>query len=392
MKAAVVEAKGKIGVQDIPKPELKPNEVLVKVKVSGVCGSDIPRVLEGTSHYFPNVLGHEFSGEVVALGSAVGGDSTDAKAAGSVPAGLRNASLSSRLATGASLAVGDRVSVAPLKPCHACTLCKEGNYALCGNYSFIGSREYGGWAEYVKTPIENIIALGDTDYLAGAFVEPVSVALHGIYAMGIQPTDSVAIIGVGTIGLLTFQAVRAMGVTNITVFDVNPESLAKAKTLGATRAVISTDSEAVQTAIAESAIAQVGGAADQGSAVGKKTSGFDHVLETAGAPAAEKMALAIAGNKGSIMFIGTPKIPLTLNPKEFEHINRKELTLRGSWMSYSAPFPGKEWTQAVELLQNGDIQVEPLIDRTIGVEKIAEAFADIDAGKVSGKVLIQFDA
>ncbi len=335
MKAALLQAKGDIVIGDIPAPEITAREVLVKVRASGVCGSDIPRVLEGTSHYFPNVLGHEFSGEVVALGAEVSG-----------------------------LQLGDKVSVAPLKPCHTCDLCKEGNYALCGNYSFIGSREFGGWAEYVKAPVENIVPLGSTDYVAGAFVEPVSVALHGLYGMDIQPTDSVAIIGVGTIGLLTFQAVRAMGVEDITLFDVNRESLKKAETLGAKKTMLSTEAQGV--------------------------GGFDHVLETAGATAAEKMALAIAGNKGSIMFIGTPKTPLTLEPKEFEQINRKELTLRGSWMSYSSPFPGKEWTQAVELLESGAIQVEPLIDRIISIEELPKAFEAIDKGEVSGKVLMTF--
>ncbi len=335
MKAALLQAKGEISIGDIPKPEITEREVLVKVRASGVCGSDIPRVLEGTSHYFPNVLGHEFSGEIVDLGKEVSG-----------------------------LHVGDKVSVAPLKPCHTCDLCKEGNHALCGNYSFIGSREFGGWAEYVKAPVENIVPLGTTDYIAGAFVEPVSVALHGLYAMDIKLTDSVAIIGVGTIGLLTFQAVRAMGVEDITLFDVNPESLKKAESLGAKKTMLSTEAQGV--------------------------GGFNHVLETAGAPAAEKMALSIAGNKGSIMFIGTPKIPLTLEPKEFEQINRKELTLRGSWMSYSSPFPGKEWTQAVELLESGAIQVEPLIDRVISIDEIPAAFEAIDRGEVSGKVLMTF--
>lgn len=117
--------------------------------------------------------------------------------------------------------------------------------------------------------------------------------------------------------------------------------------------------------------------------------GFEMVVESAGVEFTEKLSLELAGNKGHVMFIGTPAKPITLAPNEFEHINRKELTVRGSWMSYSPPFPGKEWELAGYYLQQGLLRVDELIDRIIPLSVINEAFIDLAVpGKVNGKILL----
>jgi len=112
MKAAVLMGDRDIRYQDFPTPETMPDTVKVKVRASGICGSDVPRVLHKGAHFYPVVLGHEFAGDVVEIGGGVCG-----------------------------FAVGDRVSAAPLKPCMACADCLRGDYAQCKDYSFIGSRE-----------------------------------------------------------------------------------------------------------------------------------------------------------------------------------------------------------------------------------------------------------
>ncbi|GMQ57604.1 galactitol-1-phosphate 5-dehydrogenase [Vallitalea sediminicola] len=344
MKAAVLYAQKKIRVENIEKPAIEANEVLIKVKASGICGSDIPRVLGKASHYYPNVLGHEFSGEVVEIGSEV-----------------------------KNIHIGDKVSVAPLKPCHSCEDCLSGNHALCKNYSFIGSREYGAWAEYVKAPEVNIVKLPDeVSYVQGAFLEPITVALHGLLVMDFKPMTSVAITGMGTIGLLTLQCAKIMGAKDITVFDIDDERLKIAGDLGADN-VINTMTDDINEKIKEIT----------------KGKGFEMVLETAGVPFTELLCLEIAGNKGSVMYIGTPHTEFTIQPKQFECMNRKELKVKGSWMSYSAPFPGKEWTLGANYLGTGQIKVEKLIDRIIEIEDIKYAFEDIEAKKVSGKVIMQ---
>ena len=123
MKAGVVHAKNDIRYEEIEKPQPKKGQVLIKVKYTGICGSDVPRVNGDACHFFPNVLGHEFSGTIEEVGEGV-----------------------------TILKKGDRVAGVPLVPCMECEDCQKGNYSLCKHYSFIGSREFGSFAEYVTVP------------------------------------------------------------------------------------------------------------------------------------------------------------------------------------------------------------------------------------------------
>lgn len=344
MKAAVLYGQKDLRIASIEQPKINEGEVLIKVKATGICGSDIPRVLGTASHYFPNVFGHEFSGIVEAVGKNV-----------------------------THVSIGDKVSVAPLKPCHTCDDCLSGNHALCKHYSFIGSREYGAWAEYVKAPEMNVVKLPDqVSFTEGAFLEPITVALHGLLLMDFKPMSTVAITGMGTIGLLTLQCAKIMGAKEITVFDVDDARLAAAKELGADN-TINTLTEDVAAKVKEYS----------------KGKGFEMVLETAGVPVTEMLCLEIAANKGSVMFIGTPHEAFTIQPKQFEYINRKELLVRGSWMSYSAPFPGKEWSLGAHYLGTGQIKTEKLVGRAIPLDDIWLAFQDIEARKISGKVIME---
>jgi L-iditol 2-dehydrogenase len=344
MKAAVLYAQKDLRIEEIDQPVINDDEVLIRVKATGVCGSDIPRVLGTASHFFPNVFGHEFSGIVEAIGKHV-----------------------------TKVSMGDKVSVAPLKPCHVCEDCLSGNHALCKNYSFIGSREYGAWAEYVKAPQMNVVKLPETvNFIQGAFIEPITVALHGLYLMDFKPLSTVAITGMGTIGLLTLQCAKIMGAKEITVFDIDDQRLEVAKKLGATH-TINTRSDDFMEQIKDITSGK----------------GFEMVIETAGVPQTELMCLDIAGNKGSVMFIGTPHKAFTIEPKQFENMNRKELKVRGSWMSYSAPYPGKEWLMAAHYLGTGQIVVEDLIDRVINLESMASAFLAIENNEVSGKIIVE---
>lgn len=123
MKAGVVHAKNDIRFEEIETPRPGKGQVKIKVKYTGICGSDVPRVNGDACHFFPNVLGHEFSGTVVEVGEGV-----------------------------AALKEGDRVAGVPLVPCMKCPDCQRGDYSLCKNYSFIGSREYGSQEQFVREP------------------------------------------------------------------------------------------------------------------------------------------------------------------------------------------------------------------------------------------------
>jgi len=341
MIAAVLHATKDLRVEEIERPVITASEVLINVKVSGVCGSDIPRVLGDASRTYPNVFGHEFSGIVAETGKDV-----------------------------SHVTVGDKVSVAPLKPCHTCEHCLKGNHALCKNYSFIGSREYGAWAEYMKAPGINVVKLPDEiGFTEGAFLEPLTVALHGLFLADIKPMKTVAITGMGTIGLLTLQSALLMGAKEVTVFDIDDSKLELAKKYGAAHTVNTmTD--------------------DVSNKVNPK--GYDYVIETAGVPVTTLLCLELAANNGTVLYIGTPHKSFEIEPAVFENINRKELTVTGSWMSYSAPFPGREWTLGAHYLSNGSIKVKELIDRKVAIDALPKAFDDLDNGKVNGKILIQF--
>lgn len=225
----------------------------------------------------------------------------------------------------------------------------------------------------MKAPAVNVVKMPDNvGFVEGAFIEPITVALHGLYLMDFKPMTTVAITGMGTIGLLTLQCAKIMGAREITVFDIDDSRLETAKKLGATH-TINTMTDDVAERVKEIS----------------KGKGFEMVIETAGVPVTEMLCLEIAGNKGAVMFIGTPHVPFTIEPKQFEYINRKELMVRGSWMSYSAPYPGKEWTMAAHYLGTGEIKVNELIDRTISVEEMWGAFLAIEAREVAGKVIVE---
>jgi len=345
LKAAVLHGQRDIRYEDIETPRIGEDEVLVKVKVTGICGSDIPRVLGTAAHYYPIVLGHEFSGEVVEVGPAV-----------------------------TTVRVGDRIAGAPLLPCHECIDCKRGNYSQCHNYSFIGSRAPGSFAEYVKIPARNAVKLSDNiSYEQGALFEPTTVALHGLAVMEFRGGFDVGIIGAGTIGLLTLQCARILGAKRIFVFDINEERLKIAKEYSADFC-LNTNDENFRQFVTDATNGR----------------GLPMVIEAAGVEFTEKLSLELAANKGSVMFIGTPSTSITLAPREFEYINRKELTVRGSWMSYSAPFPGMEWELAAHYFEKGLIRIDRLIDRVIPLSEIAEAFESLSVpGQVTGKILLK---
>lgn len=345
MKAGVVHAKNDIRYEEIEKPVVSPGKALIKVKYTGICGSDIPRVNGDACHYFPNVLGHEFSGTVEEVGEGV-----------------------------TSLKPGDRVAGVPLVPCMRCEDCQKGNYSLCRHYSFIGSREFGSFAEYVAVPEKNAVKFdNEVSFEKGAFFEPATVALHGLRRVEYRGGKSVAILGGGTIGMMTMQWAKIFGAQKVAVFDILDERLELAKRLGADYGINS-------------------GKEDFMDKVNEITDGrgFDYVYETAGNTITMKLAFKLAANKAQVCFIGTPVKELSFSVEEWENMNRKEFMLTGSWMSYSAPFPGDEWALTAHYFKTGELKFDDsFIYKTIPLSKIDEAFEMFKTpGAVKGKILI----
>lgn len=344
MKAAVLRSENDIVYKDIQRPEIGDDEVLVNVKATGICGSDIPRVLGKAAHYYPIVLGHEFAGVVAEVGKNV-----------------------------ENVGIGIRVTCAPLVPCHRCAECQMGHFSQCSHYKFIGSSLFGSWAEYVRVPAINIVRLPDeVSFEEGAFFEPSTVVLHGIFNADFRAGYSAAVLGCGTIGQLAVQWLRIMGASRIYAFDIDGEKLELAKELGAD-ACFNTSVESFEEELKD--IVEDGG--------------VDYVFETAGVPFTQRLSLSVAAKRGTVCFIGTPAKDLTLQPHLFEMILRKELTLKGSWMSYSAPFPGREWWLTAEAFKKKILKAEPMIFKKFPLRDVNKAF-DLfrNRSPVKGKIML----
>jgi L-iditol 2-dehydrogenase len=345
MKAAVVCANEDVKYMDYEEPQVGPGLVKIKVKASGICGSDIPRVLHNGVHFYPIVLGHEFSGDVVEIGEGV-----------------------------TTIKTGDRVSGAPLIPCMKCDDCQNGNFSLCRHYSFIGSRQQGSNAEYIVIPEQNAVSFDKSiSYEQGAMFEPSTVALHGLFQNDYKGGEYTAVLGGGTIGMFTMQWSKIFGAKKVVVFDISEERLALAKRLGADE-VINTSLEGYK----EKAMELTEG------------KGFAFVFETAGQIPTMHMAFELASNKASVCFIGTPHVDLSFTPAMWENMNRKEFKLTGSWMSYSSPFPGKEWKLTAHYFATGQLKFDPgFIFKKMPMSEAQEAFLMFKTpGLVKGKVLL----
>lgn len=331
MNAVAVTGVRELTALEMEVPAPGPGGALIKVAYCGICGSDVPRYFDGGVHRFPQVLGHEFSGVVTAVGDNV-----------------------------TNTRVGERVAVAPLVPCHECDQCRAGRPSLCPRYSFVGSRQQGAMADYVCVPAENVVPVGDLPLKVAALVEPLTVALHAVERIELSAGDDAAVLGCGVIGLMTVISLRAKGARNITAVDINPWVLEMATRFGATHVVNSSITDPHQH-FAKIGAPQV-------------------TIEAAGSVPTRVQALEVTAKNGSIVFAGTPTKELTLGVKTFEHILRKELHIRGSWMSYSAPFPGDEWSKAVELLQNASEDPAQIITHEYGLDQVADGLEAMRSG------------
>ena len=348
MKAAVLHGNEDIRYEEYPTPEVKPGTVKVRVKAAGICGSDIPRVLNNGAHYYPIVLGHEFSGIVEEIGEGV-----------------------------TKVKVGDTVSGAPLLPCMKCGDCQRGNYSLCKHYGFIGSHDQGSFAEYVVMPEANAIPYDSSiPFEVAAMFEPATVSLHGMYCNDYAGGGDVAIIGGGTIGLFAAQWAHIFGAKRVVVFDLVQERLDLALRLGADEVVNTGDPDFMA-----KAKALTGG------------KGYDYVFETAGNPITIQMGFELAANKAHYCCIGTPHKDMTFTPKMWEYMNRKEFKLTGSWMSYSAPFPGKEWELVAHYFATGQLKFDDeLIFQRYPLDEADKAIALYkNPAQVKGKVMLLID-
>lgn len=347
MKANVLHGVGDLRYEDVPMPELKPGQVLVKVRAVGICGSDIPRIFVNGTYHFPTIPGHEFAGEVV--------DAYDES----------NKHL-----------IGTRAAVFPLIPCFQCNSCREGKYEMCRNYNYLGSRCDGAFAEYVAAPVWNLAPIPDeVPFECAAMCEPISVALHAVRQTDLQLGDKVVIYGPGTIGILIAQWCRAWGATKVMLVGNSVSNFDTAKKLGFDLIYNSDEGDPV-----EWVMSQTGGM------------GADVAIEAVGFASTFCSCLLSARPGGTVLAVGNPHGDYLLPQDTYWQILRKQLTIHGTWNSGFNSSDKNDWLTAIAAMAAGQIDAGALITHRFGLAELDKGLELMrDNKEPFNKVMIKMD-
>lgn len=331
MKAWVLHELGNISCENVNVPEITENEVLVKVKAAGVCGSDIPRIYTSGTYSYPLIPGHEFSGQVVKIG-----DSADNKW------------------------LNKRVGVFPLIPCKECIPCQNKQYEMCRNYSYLGSRRDGGFAEYVAVPQENLVELPDNvTYEQAAMLEPLAVAVHSIRRVQVKEDDSVVVCGMGTIGLFVVMFLLEQGVKNL--FVIGNKDFQKRKIL---------ELGVKEENYCDSKIQDVNAWLKTKSA----NYGFDVFFECVGKNETIKLAVDNAAPAGKVMLVGNPYGDITLDKSVYWKILRHQLIVTGTWNSSFTNNENDDWRYVINKLNERKIMPEKMITHKFSLDEIEKGY------------------
>jgi len=330
MRAVIIDAPGIIRVDNVPDPTPRPDEVLVRVGACGICGTDL-HIIDGDSPLarYPIIPGHEFAGEVVALGSDV-----------AQRYGKEN------------ITVGSRIAVEPNLYCGHCDSCRTGHENLCLNYAALGVTTNGAVAQYVTVPVAKAYALPDNmSFREGALIEPVSCAVHGMHILNPRSGDTFLIVGAGTMGVLLLQLAVRGGASRVAMVDINAQRLALAEQLGPTRTY-----------------------SDIKQALKDEPLGFNCVIDATGvAPVIENAFMAVKrGGKLLIFGVASNEARISLSPFR---IYNDEITIIGS-MAVLFSFQA-----ALDLISSGVINTEAMLTKALPLQDFLEALDMVRYGK-----------
>lgn len=321
MKALVMHEYKHLTYQDVPTPAPKAGEVLIRVQACSVCGSDV-HGFDGSSgrRRPPVIMGHEASGIIEALGEGV----TDYK-------------------------VGDRVTFDSTIYCGKCDMCKAGKVNLCNSRMVLGVScdEYnrdGCFAEYVVVPDYILYRMPDNvTFTQAAMIEPLSVAYHAATRTPIGENDSVLVVGIGTIGLLTMQVVRSFGAKQIIAVDIDDSRLELARKNGATHTVNSTDPDALQKILALTEDGQ----------------GVDVAMDATGIEVTANMCIKSVHLDGKVVLIGNLAQNMNF---PLQYVVTRQISLFGSCASAG------EYPQCLDLIASGKVEVDSMISKIVPLE------------------------
>ncbi len=331
MKAYVLQDIGDIRLADVPEPAPGEGEVVVKVEACGICGSDIPRIFQNGAHQMPLIPGHEFSGVVTKLGRNV----------------------EERL-------LHKRVGVFPLIPCRECAACQKERYEICRNYSYLGSRRDGGFAEYAAVPATNLLELSDgISFEVAAMLEPMAVAVHAMRRISFHKEDRIAVCGLGTIGLLLVMVLKEAGFENVIAIG-NKESQREAVLKMGILTDCFFDSRK----------------GDAGQWLMERTDGMgaDVFFECVGKNEAVSQAINLIAMSGKVCLVGNPFSDIMIPRDIYWKILRNQLTVTGTWNSSFTGKPGDDWHYVTERLSDRRLMPEELITHRFSLEGLGEGF------------------
>lgn len=341
MKAAVLHKPLDLRVEEVNIPQIRPNEVLVKMKRVGICGSDIHYYLEGQVASFivkkPLILGHECAGEIAEVGSKV-----------------------------KNFESGQRVVIEPGFTCGKCEYCRKGRYNLCREVKFYATPPYDGtFAEYVSAPEQNVYIISDEmSYEEGAMIEPLAVGMMAAKMGEVTAQDIVAVLGAGPIGQMALQASKTYGASETFVTDIIDYRLEYAKKNGAKEVINSSN---------ENVIERILDLTD-----GK---GVDVVIEASGAPSAIQQALDIVKSGGRVVLVGYPQKDV---PMPIPKLISKELRIQGIHR-YANVFP-----TAIRAVSSGKAAVKSYITHVFPLDQIKEAF-ETNVNKIGNPMKTQIE-
>ncbi len=344
MKAYVLEGIDQLEYREMPAPLPEEEEVIVQVTHVGICGSDIPRIFKTGTYHFPTIPGHEFAGVVHSAGSAR----------------YRHW-------------IGKRVGVFPLIPCMQCVQCVKKEYEMCRSYNYLGSRTDGGFAEYVKVPVWNLIELPENvSNEDAAMLEPTCVALHAIRKADMSKVHSVAVYGCGTIGILVLQWLKAMGIRQVYAIGTRAEQ----------QKLVHEVSDAVFCNCREYNPIDL---------IMKQTDsrGADVVFECAGVKESVNNAVNSTAAVGQAVLVGNPAGNIELEKQIYWKILRRQITIHGTWNSSYTQEENDDWHMAVKAIGEGKIRPAKQITHRFALEELKDGLEVMkDKSVFSNKVMI----
>lgn len=333
MKAWLLHDIGNIQYEEVQRPGPGEGEALVAVKAAGICGSDIPRIYRDGAHKMPLIPGHEFSGQVTAVGSEAD------------RAWLRK-----------------RVGVFPLIPCGSCIACQKKMYEMCRRYSYLGSRRNGGFAEYAAVPVENLIELPeDVTYEQAAVLEPMAVAVHAMRRVIIAQTDRVAVCGLGTIGQLLVMFLLERGVEHILAIGNKDHQKETILALGLP-----------EDRFCDSRQENVRDWMDSHS----DGAGADVFFECVGGNDTVTQAMELTAPGGQVCLVGNPQTDIALDKHTYWKLLRNQLRVTGTWnSSFFGGADGEvcgstDWGYALRMLEQKRIEPEKLISHRFDLAEL----------------------